>query len=48
MYINQRKNLNGKAPEGAQDGPSEVSESYVRNIYSTIEKEFEPKKKFCK
>jgi len=48
MFINQRANLRDGAPDGPEERPSQVSEKLVRNIYSTIEREFEPKKKFCK
>ena len=48
MFINQRANLRDGAPDGPEERPSQVSEQLVRNIYSTIEREFEPKKKFCK
>ena len=48
MFINQRRNNPDSAPNGPAEGPSEVTEQQVRNIYHTIEKEFEPKKKFCK
>lgn len=47
MFIKQRQNLNENAPNGPEDVPT-VTENLVRNIYTTIEREFEPKKKFCK